>query len=101
MLIIKHLLIYPTVLMFSVRGMSCSCIQFLNFIKFRDLEVNYEIYENIVPRKFGAIRYIERDRENPLVWGSLRLAPVWGSLRLAPIKYYQLNVTESGINTTI
>ena len=29
--------------------------------------------------------YIQRDRENP---------PVWDSLRIAPIKYCQLNVTE-------
>ena len=27
--------------------------------KFRDQKANHEIHENIVPRKFGAIRYLE------------------------------------------
>ena len=32
-------------------------LQFREY-NFRDLEVNHEIHENIVPQKFGAIRYI-------------------------------------------
>ena len=43
----------------------------------------------ILGRKLLGAKFFGRDRENLLMWGSLRLAA---------IKY---NVTESGINTTV
>ena len=55
----------------AAQHVAAPTMSILNFHEehFRDQKSNHEIYENIVPRKFGAIRYVSTKIANNLFVG--------------------------------